>query len=45
MIMGKNTLMKAALVAANTEPNKNDEDYEERKDSWKPNPNIDKIIN
>jgi ribosomal protein L10 len=44
MIMGKNTLMKAALVAANTEPKKGDEDYEERKGSWKYNPNIDKII-
>lgn len=44
MIMGKNTLMKAALTAANTKPSPDDEDYEERKDSWEHNPNIDKII-
>lgn len=44
MIMGKNTLMKAALSAANKEPEPNDEDYEERKDTWSHNPNIDKII-
>merc|ERR1719223_2065961 len=45
MIMGKNTLMKASLVAANTEPKPNDEDYEERKANWSANPNIDKIVN
>lgn len=45
MIMGKNTLMKAALTHANTEPNENDADYEDRKGSWTgPNPNIEKII-
>lgn len=44
MIMGKNTLMKAALTAANKEPEAGDEDYEERKDSWQHSPNIDKII-
>jgi len=45
MIMGKNTLMKASLVAANTEPKPSDEDYDERKDSWAYNANIDKIVN
>merc|ERR1719498_1691988 len=44
MIMGKNTLMKAALTAANKEPTEDDEDYEERKDGWAYNPNIDKIM-
>lgn len=37
--------MKAALLAANKEPEKNDEDYEERKDTYKFNPNIDRIVN
>lgn len=36
--------MKAALSAANKEPEPNDEDYEERKDNWQHNPNIDKIL-
>lgn len=44
MIMGKNTLMKAALSAANKEPQPGDEDYEERKGTWQHNPNIDKIL-
>jgi large subunit ribosomal protein LP0 len=44
MIMGKNTLMKAALKHANTKPEPEDEDYEERKDSWKFNDNIEKIL-
>lgn len=44
MIMGKNTLMKAALTKANTKPEEGDEDYEERKDTWKYNPNIEKIL-
>jgi ribosomal protein L10 len=34
MIMGKNTLMKAALTASNTEPKPSDEDYAERKVNW-----------
>ena len=37
--------MKAALNAANKEPVKGDEDYEERKQGWAYNPNIDKIVN
>lgn len=36
--------MKAALTHANTEPKPSDEDYEDRKDNWSYNPNIDKII-
>jgi len=44
MIMGKNTLMKASLTAANTEPKPSDEDYDERKGDWVFNPNIDKIV-
>lgn len=44
MIMGKNTLMKASLTAANKQPEEGDEDYAERKDNWAHNPNIDKII-
>lgn len=42
--MGKNTLMKASLTAANKQPEEGDEDYAERKDNWALNPNIDKII-
>merc|ERR1711937_791338 len=43
-VMGKNTLMKAALTAANKEPEEGDSDYEERKGTWEHNPNIDKIL-
>lgn len=42
--MGKNTLMKAALTKANTKPEEGDDDYEERKDTWKFSANIEKII-
>jgi len=45
MIMGKNTLMKAALTHANTKPAPEHDDYAERKDSWKYSENIEKIIN
>jgi len=44
MIMGKNTLMKASLTAANKKPEPTDEDYEERKDSYEFNANIEKIL-
>jgi len=44
MIMGKNTLMKAALTQANTKPEEGDADYAERKDTWKFNANIEKIL-
>lgn len=42
--MGKNTLMKAALGAANKAPEEDDDDYEDRKDTFKENPNIEKIV-
>lgn len=44
MVMGKNTLMRAALTAAKVKPQAGDEDYEVRKDEWYDNPNIDRII-
>jgi len=44
MVMGKNTLMKAALTQANTEPKEEDSDFEERKGNWEANPNIEKIL-
>jgi large subunit ribosomal protein LP0 len=44
MIMGKNTLMKAALTHANTKPEPEDADYEERKDNWEFSPSIEKIV-
>jgi ribosomal protein L10 len=36
MLMGKNTLMKAALNHKMKEPTPEDADYEERKSSFKP---------
>jgi len=36
--------MKSALLKANTAPEQGDSDYEERKDTFKPNPNIEKIM-
>jgi len=44
MIMGKNTLMKSALKHANTKPVEGDDDFEERKDGWVYNPNLELII-
>jgi large subunit ribosomal protein LP0 len=44
MIMGKNTLMKAALKASMKKPEAGDSDYEDRKDEWYQNDNIPKII-
>lgn len=44
MIMGKNTLMKAALTRANTEPVESDPDYAERKKNWVYSTSIEKII-
>ena len=44
MIMGKNTLMKAALNAENRKPEEGDDDYDERKDTWEYSDNIEKII-
>lgn len=45
MIMGKNTLMKAALNDANRKPEVGDEDFEERSKTYAQNPNIDLILN
>jgi large subunit ribosomal protein LP0 len=44
MIMGKNTLMKAALSDANRKPEQGDEDYEERSKTFTHNTNIDLIL-
>ena len=45
MVMGKNTLMRAALEAAKKKPEKGDEDYEVRNGEWyADNANIDRII-
>jgi large subunit ribosomal protein LP0 len=44
MIMGKNTLMKAALNEANREPEEGDANYEEAKKTFVYNDNIDKIL-
>jgi len=40
MIMGKNTHMKAAILDLQTEPTENDEDYEAKKDRYKPRPHL-----
>lgn len=37
--------MKAALSELNRKPEPTDADYEERKDTWQPNPNLEKIMN
>ena len=37
--------MKKCLNKAGTKPEEGDEDYEERKDAWVSNPNIEKIVN
>jgi len=44
MIMGKNTLMKSSLNHKMAEPEKDDEDYEERKASWKKCDELDAIV-
>lgn len=44
MIMGKNTLMKAALKASIQKPQEDDSDYEDRKDEWFENANIPMIM-
>ena len=36
--------MKASLKQLNTKPEEGDDDYEERKDSWKFNDNVEKIL-
>lgn len=44
MIMGKNTLMKAALNEINTKPEPTDEDYEERSKTFVFSPFLEKIV-
>jgi large subunit ribosomal protein LP0 len=44
MLMGKNTLMKAAMNHKMKEPVEGDDDYQERKDSFKPCPELEKIV-
>jgi len=44
MLMGKNTLMKASLAHKMTAPEEGDEDYAERKDSWKKCDELDAIV-
>lgn len=43
--MGKNTLMKAALNHKMKEPEEGDFDYEERKDTFKKMPELEKLVN
>jgi len=45
MVMGKNTLMKAALYHKMKEPEEGDEDFTERKEHYKPCPELEKIVN
>jgi len=44
MIMGKNTLMKTCINHLMSEPTEEDEDYEERKDTWKARPELEAVI-
>lgn len=44
MLMGKNTLMKSSLNHKMKKPEEADEDYEERKDSWKDCSELDLIV-
>lgn len=44
MLMGKNTLMKSALNKKMTEPVEGDEDYAERKESWKKCDELNTIV-
>jgi large subunit ribosomal protein LP0 len=44
VIMGKNTLMKSALNYKMKEPEETDEDYEARKESWRAQPELEKIV-
>jgi len=44
MIMGKNTLMKCCINHLMSEPTEGDDDYEERKDTWKARPELDAVV-
>jgi large subunit ribosomal protein LP0 len=45
MLMGKNTLMKASLNSKMKKPEEGDWDFAERKDHYKPCPELDKLVN
>jgi len=44
MLMGKNTLIKAALQKRLSEPQENEPDYEERKATWTPIPLMEPLV-
>lgn len=44
MLMGKNTLIKAALLKRISEPEKHEADYEERKKTWTPLPSMEALM-
>lgn len=44
MLMGKNTLIKAALLKRLSEPEQHEEDYEERKKTWTPLPKMEPLM-
>nr|AAX89497.1 acidic ribosomal P0 protein [Euplotes focardii] len=44
MLMGKNTLIKAALQKRISEPTPNEADYEERKATWTPVPHMEPLV-
>lgn len=44
MLMGKNTLIKAALLKRLSEPEKGEEDYEERSKVWTPLPKMEPLL-
>jgi len=45
MLMGKNTLMKASLNSKMKKPEEGDFDFAERKDHYKPCPELEKLVN
>ena len=44
MLMGKNTLMKSSLAYKMRKPEETDEDFDERKDTWKDCSELDNIV-
>lgn len=44
MLMGKNTLIKAALAKRITQPEKGEDDYEERVKTWTPLPKMEPLM-
>lgn len=45
ILMGKNTLLKAGIKRKMEEPKENDDDYEIRKQTYRPMPQLEKLIN